>query len=106
MPCRVSPVRLSMPTGVVIMLVLLKFMDAISLLYTEDSISQEVSRSSGPYNLSVPSPFNDLFLALEYRGCIASLSVGLGRPMFTHSVKFDQLWISVVVSISSKRKLP
>lgn len=80
-----------MPTGVVIVLVLLKFMDAVSLSYIEDNISQQVSGSSGPYNLFVPSPFNDLFLAFECRDCIADLSVGLGHSMFIHSVKFDHL---------------
>lgn len=81
-----------MPTGVVIVLVLLlKFMDAVSLSYIEDNISQQVSGSSGPYNLFVSSPFNDLFLALECRDCIAGLSVGLGHSMFIHSVKSDHL---------------
>lgn len=73
--CGVSPVHFSMPAGVVIMLVLFKFMDAVSLSRIEDSVSQPMSWSSGPHNLSILSLFNDLLLTLECRGCVADLAL-------------------------------
>lgn len=58
---------------------------------------------SGSYNLSTST--SGMFPEPYCRNCITDVSVGVGDHMDTYYLYFDQLWISVFISICCKRML-
>lgn len=46
-----------------------------------------------------------MFCELTYRGFVVYLSVGVGHPMISYSLKFCKLWLFVMVSTWFKEKL-
>lgn len=63
----------------------------------KDAVLKHMPWSFGSNNLSVPS--SRMFPELKCRGCIIDVSSWYGHPIVNCPLHFDQLWISVMVSV-------
>lgn len=67
---------------------LCNLVDAASIIFPGDSISQQTSCSSSTCNISSPSLL--CFLSLHFRSCFTDISSGAGHPIVMCFLQFDQ----------------
>ena len=79
-------------------------MSILQQLLTDCALSQQAS--GVPLALRVfLTPSSTMLLEHEGRGFVVDVSFGDGHSIDPHSLPFDLLWISVITSVSFRKKL-